>query len=105
MADATAATLGTPASAVAKVKSFVAAHGEPTRAVVEHLGRAGARVVLVGADGAMGDVVVADSAVGEAVCARVPGVRVSEWDHDTVAATKIGARHRRRMAGSRAWRA
>ncbi|MCP2170253.1 hypothetical protein LX83_007144 [Goodfellowiella coeruleoviolacea] len=83
---------------------FVAAHGAPARAVVERLGRAGARVVLVGADGALGDVVVPDVATGEAVCAAVPDLKLTEWDRDTTAAVTIGAEHRRRMAGPRARR-
>lgn len=88
--------------AVATVRAFVAAHGKPSRAVIEYVGRAGARIVLVGADGILGDVVVPDVAGGEAVCAAVEGVEVSEWDRDTTAAVRIGAAHRRRMAGPRA---
>ncbi|AHH97073.1 hypothetical protein GCM10010174_38380 [Kutzneria viridogrisea] len=94
-----------PARAVAAAKSFVSAHGTPARAVVENIGRMGARVVLVGADGAMGDVVVADVATGEALCAAVADLEQSEWDRDTTAAAKIGAKHRRRMAGPRARKA
>jgi hypothetical protein len=70
--------------------------------VVEYLGHAGARIVLVGADGILGDVVVPSVASGEAVCAAVPDLEVGEWDRDTVAAVRIGAAHRRRMAGPRA---
>jgi hypothetical protein len=90
-----------PGRAVASAKAFVAAHGRPTRAVVERIGRAGARVVLVGNDGAMGDIVVSDVAVGEALRDAVAGVHAAEWDRDTIAATKIGPRHRRRMATPR----
>ena len=60
---------------------------------------AGARVLLVGADGALGDVVVPSVETGEALIEAVEGVERSEWDADTVGATKIGAAHRRRMAG------
>lgn len=86
-----------PGRAVSSAKAFVAAHGRPTRAVVERIGRAGARVVLVGNDGAMGDIVVPDVETGEAVV-EAAGAHAAEWDRDTVAATKIGLRHRRRMA-------
>jgi hypothetical protein len=86
-----------PGRAVSSAKAFVAAHGRPTRAVVENIGRAGARLVLVGHDGAMGDIVVPDVATGEAVIAAA-GAQPAEWDRDTIAATKIGSRHRRRMA-------
>lgn len=80
-------------------RGFVAAHGKPARAVVENVGRAGARVVLVGADGALGDVVVPSVATGEALVEAVEDVEAAEWDAETVKATKIGAAHRHRMAG------
>lgn len=86
-----------PRRAVTSAKAFVAAHGRPTRAVVEPIGRAGARLVLVGRDGAMGDIVVPDVATGEAVVAAA-GAQAAEWDRDTTAATNIGPKHRRRMA-------
>jgi hypothetical protein len=91
-----------PQKAVATVTAFAGAHGGSAQAVVENLGRAGARVVLVGEDGALGDVLVADVATGEAVVGEVADVVLSEWDADTAAALKIGPRHRRRMAGRRA---
>jgi hypothetical protein len=86
-----------PRRAVTSAKDFVAAHGRPTRAVVEPIGRVGARLVLVGHDGAMGDIVVPDVATGEAVV-EAAGAQPAEWDRETTAATKIGPRHRRRMA-------
>lgn len=91
-----------PKTAVGRTSAFVKQHGAPARAVVENLGRAGARIVLIGADGALGDVLVPDVATGEAVVAAVDKLEASEWDTDTTAALKIGARHRRRMAGPRA---
>ncbi|MBM7775259.1 hypothetical protein JOD54_005463 [Actinokineospora baliensis] len=87
-----------PAAALRSAASFVAAHGQPSRAVVEPIGRAGARVVLVGADGAMGDVVVSSTSVGEALVDQVEGLELSEWDRDTVTATRIGPEHRAKMA-------
>ncbi|MFC7615986.1 hypothetical protein ACFQV2_23390 [Actinokineospora soli] len=86
-------------TAVKAATAFVAAHGKPARAVVENIGRAGARVVLVGADGALGDVLVPDPAAGAALVERVEGLEASEeWDRETVSATKIGAGHRAKMA-------
>jgi hypothetical protein len=93
-----------PPRAVAAVRRFVDAHGKPSRAVVEYLGRAGARIVLVGADGILGDVIVPDVASGEAACAAVADLEIGEWDRDTIAAVRIGSAHRRRMAGPRARR-
>ncbi|GAB3492436.1 hypothetical protein [Amycolatopsis cihanbeyliensis] len=85
---------------LAAARQFVARHGTPSRAVVEHVGRGGARVVLVGDDGALGDIVVPGPATGEALVAAVADLELSSWDADTVNATEIGARHRRRMAAS-----
>jgi hypothetical protein len=80
-------------------RKFVKTHGKPSRAVVENIGRAGARVVLVGADGALGDVVVPSVATGEALVEAVEDLEAASWDAETVQATKIGAEHRRKMAG------
>lgn len=88
------------AKQIATASKFVAAHGKPTRAVVEPIGRAGARVVLVGADGAMGDLIVESAEVGAALVEQVADIEPAEWDADTVEATGIGAGHRRRMGRS-----
>jgi hypothetical protein len=81
-------------------RGFVREHG-PSKAVVEPIGQAGARVVLVGADGALGDVLVATTEAAEALIAGVDGLEPGTWDADTVNATRIGAAHRNRMAGRR----
>jgi hypothetical protein len=89
-----------PSSAqLGAARKFVKAHGKPSRAVVENIGRAGARVVLVGADGAMGDVVVPSVATGEALVEAVEDLSPATWDAETVNQTKIGPQHRRKMAG------
>lgn len=103
MAENSEKTEQTPApssGAIASAKAFVAEHGKPVRAVVSSIGRAGARVVLVGADGAMGDVIVPSVEVGEALVEVVENIEAAEWDPDTVAAAAIGAKHRRRMGRS-----
>lgn len=79
---------------------FVAAHGKPARGVVEPIGRAGARVVLIGADGAMGDLVVDSAEVAQALIDQVADIEPADWDAETVEATDIGADHRRRMGRS-----
>ena len=91
-----------PQKAVAAASAFARKHGGSARAVVENLGRAGARLVLVGEDGALGDVMVADVATGEAVVSAVSELTASEWDSETTGALKIGPAHRRKMAGPRA---
>ncbi|HET6501019.1 MAG TPA: hypothetical protein VFG87_09685 [Amycolatopsis sp.] len=89
---------------IAAAREFVESHGKPAKAVVENIGRAGARVVLVGADGALGDVVVAGPAAGQALIEAVADLEPAAWDAETVGGTRIGAEHRRRMAGPRARR-
>lgn len=99
--DTEQATAPSP-KAIAVAKAFVAAHGGSARAVVENLGRTGARIVLIGEDGLMGDVMVPDVAAGEALVEAVDGLAPHEWDGETIAALKIGPAHRRKMAGPRA---
>lgn len=84
---------------LAAARAFVAEHGRPSKAVVERIGRAGARVVLVGADGALGDIVVPSPETGEALIQAVADLEPATWDAETVGATVIGPEHRRRMAG------
>ncbi|CAM3131715.1 phosphatase PAP2 family protein [Saccharomonospora xinjiangensis] len=104
----TATDAATPApvksAQLAAARDFVARHGKPAKAVVQRIGRAGARVVLVGHDGALGDVVVPSVETGEALIDALDDVERAEWDAETVGATAIGAAHRRRMAGPRARR-
>ncbi|AXB41965.1 hypothetical protein [Amycolatopsis albispora] len=89
---------------LAAAREFLAKHGgegKTGKAVVENVGRAGARVMLVGADGAIGDVFVTSVETGEKLVEAVDGLEPSTWDNETVGATKIGAKYRRRMASPR----
>ncbi|TDD84706.1 hypothetical protein E1202_22825 [Saccharopolyspora karakumensis] len=99
--DTEQSTAPTP-KALSVAKAFVADHGGSARAVVENIGRAGARVVLIGEDGRLGDVMVTSPAVGEALVEAVDGLTAHEWDSETTAALKIGAAHRRKMSGRNA---
>jgi hypothetical protein len=102
VAENVARSAGTPTSRqIAAAREFAESHGKPSKAVVENIGRAGARVVLVGADGALGDVVVAGPAAGQALIEAVADLEPAAWDTETVGRTLIGAEHRRRMAGLR----
>ncbi|SDH20392.1 hypothetical protein SAMN05216553_117198 [Lentzea fradiae] len=87
-----------------RIAEFVKAHGKPdtaVKAVVEPIGRAGARIVLVGADGAMGDVITKDVETATRAVEAEQGVEQAEWDRETTAAAKIGPAHRRKMAKMR----
>jgi hypothetical protein len=99
VAEETEETIAPTERQLASARAFVAQHGKPSKAVVENVGRIGARVVLVGADGALGDVMVAGPATGEALVEAVEDLEAAEWDTATVNAVKIGPAHRRKMAG------
>lgn len=81
-----------------RIAEFVKAHGKPVKAVVEPIGRAGARIVLVGADGAMGDVMTKDVETATKAVEAAENVEQAEWDRETTAGTLIGSAHRRKMA-------
>ncbi|MFD5831541.1 hypothetical protein [Lentzea sp. NPDC060358] len=88
-------------SAQKRIAEFVKAHGKPgtaVKAVVEPIGRSGARIVLVGADGAMGDVMTKDVESATQAVEAADSVEAAEWDRETTAAAKIGPAHRRKMA-------
>ena len=101
-AESSQGNKGPSRKAVSAAEAFVRAHGGSARAVVENIGQAGVRVVLVGEDGMLGDVVVSDVETGQALAEAVDGLTPSDWDTDTVAALQIGPEHRRKMAGPRA---
>lgn len=68
-------------------------------AVVEYLGRSGARIVVVAADGSYGDAVVSGVTAAHAVCAAA-GLLVVQWDRALSARISPTPADRRRMAGT-----
>jgi hypothetical protein len=83
--DTTLTTDLTPASApnglVAGIKSFAAGHGGAT-AVIEYVGKRGARIVLVGADGAWADQFADGTDTARQACAKA-GVAVENgWERE-----------------------
>ena len=114
MTDAEQATEGNPlggvrvsldalsegdSAAVDRVRAFSAAHPAPVTAVVNHMGRRGARIVVIGADGVFGDVVVSSMAAAERVCAEA-GVTVGTWDRQTSALLTPEPADRTKMRGT-----
>ncbi|WP_020672729.1 hypothetical protein [Amycolatopsis nigrescens] len=89
---------GPTARQLTAARKFIERHGGTAKGVVENIGLAGARVVLVGADGALGDVVVSGVDAGNALVEQVGGLEAAEWDAETVNGTEIGVAHRHRMA-------
>lgn len=70
-----------PAEVVNGLKEFTAAHDGAT-AVIEHVGRRGARIVLVGADGTFGEAPAPATDVARAAC-HAAGVTVENgWDRE-----------------------
>jgi hypothetical protein len=87
MADGsdTTVTLAPPApdNLVAGLKSFVDDHGG-ARAVIEYVGRRGARIVLVGGDGEWGDHFAPGTDVARSACAEA-GVTVEKgWERELI---------------------
>src|SRR5262245_58080772 len=63
------------------IKSFAAEHGG-ARAVIEYIGRRGARIVLVGEDGTWGDQFAPGTDVARRACEKA-GVDVeNEWERE-----------------------
>lgn len=79
-ADQTVATEA-PNGLVTSIKSFATEHGGAT-AVIEYVGKRGARIVLVGEDGAWGDQFAEGTDVARLAC-EVAGVAVqNEWERE-----------------------
>jgi len=87
------------AAAVERIEAFSAAHPAPVTVVVNHLGRRGARIVVIAADGVFGDVVVSSMAAAERVCAEA-NVTVGTWDRQTSALLTPEPADRRKMRGT-----
>ena len=87
------------AAAVERIEAFSAAHPAPVTAVVNHLGRRGARIVVIAADGVFGDVVVSSMAAAERVCTEAD-VTVGSWDRQTTALLTPEPADRKKMRGT-----
>lgn len=86
MADGsdTTLTLDTPvAGVVAGIRSFAGDHGG-ARAVIEYVGRRGARIVLVGDDGAWGDQFAPGTDVAREACAQAGVVVENAWERELI---------------------
>ena len=85
---------------VGRLRAFVTAHGGPATAVIDYLGRSGARIVVVAGDGAFGDAIVSGIEAGAAVCERA-GIPVADgWDRELSAQITPSPADRQRMAGT-----
>jgi hypothetical protein len=70
-----------PSGLVAGLQAFAAAH-DGAKAIIEYVGRRGARIVLVGSDGAWGDQFAPGTDVARQACATA-GVPVENaWERE-----------------------
>ena len=89
MADGSDATLTTDTAEtgvstgdiVAEMKTFATIHGG-ARAVVEYVGKRGARIVLVGEDGEWADFFAEDTSVARKACATANVSVDNEWERE-----------------------
>lgn len=88
MADGSDTTLTTeqpekeaPAGLVTGIRSFAADHGG-ARAVIEYVGKRGARVVLVGTDGTWADQFADGTDVARAACVSAGVTVENEWERE-----------------------
>ncbi|NUS73992.1 MAG: hypothetical protein HOQ05_11360 [Corynebacteriales bacterium] len=63
-----ASVAGAPVQVVRALAQFVVTHGGFATAVIERIGRYGARIVIIGEDGVWGDQVVDTMEVARAAC-------------------------------------
>ncbi len=72
-----------PADLVDGLTSFAGDHGGAT-AVIEYVGRRGARIVLVGEDGIRADQFAPGTDVARSACAKAGVVVENEWERDLI---------------------
>lgn len=65
------------------IKEFAGEHGG-AKAVIEYLGRRGARIVLVGDDGGWGDLVAPSTDVARAACEEAKVTVENGWERELV---------------------
>ncbi|GAA2716954.1 hypothetical protein ACFY2R_11815 [Micromonospora olivasterospora] len=70
-----------PNGLVAGIKSFAAGHGG-AKAVIEYVGKRGARIVLVGADGAWADQFADGTDVARQACATAGVAVENAWERE-----------------------
>ena len=80
-ADDRAAGRRAPEGLVAGIRSFAADHGG-AKAVIEYVGKRGARIVLVGEDGAWADQFAEGTDVARAACVKAGVAVENEWERE-----------------------
>lgn len=65
-----------------RLRAFLKRHGDGVVAVINHVGRVGARIVVIAPDGEFGDALASSVDAASAICGRL-GLPVREWDRET----------------------
>lgn len=73
-----------PRGLVAGIKSFAEEHDGAT-AIIEYVGRRGARIVLVGEDGSWGDQFASGTDVARQACAAAGVAIENSWERELIA--------------------
>jgi hypothetical protein len=81
--ERTASVTATPNGLVAGLKSFAAGHGG-AKAVIEYVGRRGARIVLVGEDGVWGDQFAPGTDVARTACEKAGVAVENTWERELI---------------------
>jgi hypothetical protein len=79
----TTVSTSVPGNLVDGIKSFAGDHGG-AKAVVEYVGRRGARIVLVGEDGTWADQFAPDTNVARSACAKAGVAVENEWERELI---------------------
>jgi hypothetical protein len=91
---------GSDADQVKRLSEFVAGHGGGGTAVINYLGRVGARIVVIADDGAFGDAVASGMTTAAQICEQA-GIPVADgWNRELSAKIAPSPEDRRRMAGT-----
>ena len=81
--DTTTTVEKTTPSLIGGLREFASAHGG-AKAVIEYVGRRGARIVLVGNDGEWGDQVAPSTAEAREACERAGIAVENEWERELI---------------------
>ena len=101
VADGSASGLaGTDAAQVGRLRDFRSGHDGTTVAVINYIGRVGARIVVIADDGAFGDAVASGVTAATEICSQA-GIPVADgWNRELSAKITPSPEDRQRMAGT-----
>ncbi len=83
-----------------RLRAFAARHGDGVIAVINHVGRVGARIVVIAPSGEFGDALASSVDAATAICERL-GLPVRDWDRGTTGLLAPSAADRVQMGTRR----